>query len=151
MKKIIATLAALMVVAATFPARAQLTITGENDGATKIATLNPMTSWIYQSNGQYILAIKSSNQFDPMFWLDLGPDKDAAIDTLSGLLDALKTARRGSQLEIESQGEKYLLTRETTFGAEIWVISAVDTRRVYAGYATLDDASMKKGLRVLRK
>ena len=149
MKKILLVLAALVAGAVTFSAQAQLKITGSDEGAKKIATLVPSKEWIYQMAGEYYIVMISTNQFDHWYRLDLGPDRESAAATARDLLQALERAKKGAHLRIESRGEKYLLTKDVMMGVQMWTVSAVDTREVYAGVAYMEASVLRKAIQIL--
>lgn len=151
MKKILTILAALIVGAATFHASAQLTINGAGEGVQQLATISPMCVWLNEHDGTVFLTVKSSNRYDPFFWLDLGPDYEVAIETLQSLEDALKNAKRGDYLHIESRGDRYVLTKDVALGSQMWRISAVETRNTYAGTGMLELVVIENGIRALGK
>lgn len=147
MRKILSVIAALML-AASLNAHAQLTISPGGEAPEKVATLSPMSVWIYFHQDKFFLVVSSSNRFDPGYWLDLG-DHETAGQTARDLLDALTAAKNGDQIRVESQGDILLLTKDTFMGSQRWVISPVETRNVYAGLGYLEAVVLRKAVKNL--
>lgn len=147
MKKLITILAALLLGCAAFNASAQLKITGEGESPKRLTTLYQMHTWLYSADGHFYIVAKTSNEFDSDMWFDLGDSKEAALESVTALLDILREKDKGEHITIESEGEEYLFTKETMLGVPFWMVTAVDTRNVYAGHASLDESMLKKAVK----
>lgn len=151
MNKLVTILAALLLGCAAFNASAQLKITGEGESPKRVATLYQMHSWIYSADGHFYIVAKTSNEFDRDMWFDLGDSREAALESVTALLDILREKDKGEHITIESEGEEYLFTKDTILGTGYWSIIGVDTREVYAGHATLDESMLKKAVKYFGK
>ena len=110
-----------------------------------------MWAWLYENDGHVYYVCKTDNQFDSWIWLDLGQNYEEAAQTTGALIDALEAASKGDTLEIDSRGEKYLLSCDILLGARIYYIHPIDTRNVYAGVGPMNMSALKKALKFLKK
>ena len=147
MKKVATFIAAVLLGAVSFSASAQLTIGKKNEAVKRVATLQQFVEWLYQMDDNYYYVMATNNEFDDWMWLELGGTKEEAATTTRSLIEALEGAERGESIEVESRGEKYLLTCNTFMGAKAWMVSDIKTRKAYAGDGPMNMSSLRKALK----
>lgn len=151
MKHLCTIIAALFLGAASFSASAQLQIGTKHEASVRLATIQQAWNWLYDVGGRIYFVTKTDNQFDDDIWLDLGEGREEAARTVLSLTEALEQAEKGDSIEVESRGERYLLTCTVIFGSRAWYVSALDTRKVYAGKAPINDTALRKAYKTLTK
>jgi hypothetical protein len=106
MKKIIIAIISAMILMPTM-ANAQINIGEKKSTMKKVATISMSWYDLYEFNGEYLLSLKSTNQFDDNFWLHLGT-KEEAIDSLNSLIELCSSLGKDDVVEISNgMGKTY--------------------------------------------
>lgn len=118
MKKLLSIIIALVTFAGM--ADAQITIKKSDTGkAERMTTLSMYWSWIYRLDDAYFLVMKSSNQFDDSFWMNLGTNQEECMESVNALIDLAKTITDTDRYELgNGVGDTYDVTRYNDFGAK---------------------------------
>lgn len=100
MKKIIIAIISAMILLPTM-ANAQITIGQKKSTMKKVATISMSWYDLYELNGEYLLSLKSTNQFDDYFWLHLGK-KEEAVESLNSLIEMCSSLGKDDVVEISN-------------------------------------------------
>lgn len=84
-------------------ASAQITISKSSTGTPKQeAVLQMAWAWLYSHDGEYLMVLKSNNQFDDGFWLLLGKTKDECITSLNAIQELIDNIGETDRFEISN-------------------------------------------------
>lgn len=151
MKKFIITIILALVASISFTANAQITVSKSDNTLKEIKTISLYWQWLYtdktpDGETQYLLALKSSNQFDKnWYWISLGTSKDECIASVNALLEIYNTAGKDDIFYIkDNYGETLVVSVIKTLGKQLIFR---DSAHRYAGYAQTEKMHLEKLLK----
>ena len=110
MKKIIVAIISAMILMPTM-ADAQIVVKKKDSAPTKVATISMQWYDLYRHDDNYLLSMKSTNQFDDCFLLKLG-NKEEAVESLNALIDLCESLAKDDVVEISNGlGKTYIVHR----------------------------------------
>lgn len=147
MKKIISIALSLVLFAGI--ADAQISIKKSSvDTPKQMTTLTMSWSWIYQINDTYFIVMKSDNQFDDNFWLQIGETKEECLESLSSLLELADTIGETERFEIDNgMREKYVATHYRAMGTN----GLNFTGQGHAGTGYINTNNLNKAVKWIEK
>jgi len=124
MKKI---LVALVLMAMSFAAFAQLNIQSKNEKVEIVGTLRSTYAYLGRQGGKYFLRIRTDNQFDNGCNFVLGNDVISSIRTLEDLYELTQTLENNASVNATDADEtEVLIVRKTMLGAPYLVLKMED-------------------------
>lgn len=118
------------------------------DKPIELTTLSLSWSWLYQSGDFYYMVMKSDNQFDDYYWMNLGKTKDACIVSLTSLLDLTDTIEESDRYDIDNGvGDVFNVTLYSALGMRGLRFHGEG----YAGTAYILQSNLKKAIKWIRK
>lgn len=147
MKKILTILVAL--VTFTGIASAQISVKKSQFGKPKeMTTLSMSWSWIYKSDNSYYLTLKSDNQFDDWYWLNIGDNKQDCLNSISALKDLILTMRDTDAYNVDNgEGETFTVT----IGKELGIRKLIFHGKYHAGEGYLLESNLQKAAKWIEK
>lgn len=152
MKRILIIAAALLIGAGSFSAAGQLKIGETSEGAERLLTLSQLTRYLYRLGDHYYYVTITDNRFDDPIWLDLGDSPRSAAKTVYDLYQALENAKPRDRVNIESEGQPYVLVYEKMLGSPFFYINTgVGHQRPRAGSGGMEKPTLRKAYDYLRQ
>ena len=139
MKKIL-----LFIVMAMFaiPSMAQIQISTQKSKAEIVTKFRGGTQALAHSeHSGYSLWLKTDNQFDEVFTINLGDDEDAAIESIDGLLYLINNSKKGDTTAFnDNAGVETFVTFDIFMGGKVlWF-----ARDSYAGNSSITSKELEK-------
>lgn len=135
MKKILTIAIALFMLCPLMSAQIQIK---QNAKMEKIATISASWYYLYYSDGEYLLSLKSTNQFDDSYWLHLG-NKEEALQSLDALIDLCDSLGKDDSAEISNGANKTYFVHRHMGG-----LSFHQKEPGMAGFTSMTKAYLKK-------
>lgn len=94
--------------------------------------------------GNYFLALPSSNQYDDYYIMHLGQSNEDALESVEALLEMAQTIKKGESYAVETLTKTFTITKGIGKSIDI-------SAKGYAGYASTSATELKGMIDALRK